>query len=172
MDGPLPHCLQPWNDVRSHKYAYLLRNSHSKSAYWCLQNAVVAVVAKAPLFTATPRAKARRILIEKGSPLFSTLWVFSLISVMATDTLLIMEQEGNGFNDTYKTSEGNTTLYEPMATVELPVNQRLLLGWSFGKDVRGLPLSMSAASLEFLTPPLFANFMHHNWGHTLRTSAL
>ena len=44
-----------------------------------------------------------------------------------------MEHEGNGFNDTYKTSEGNTTLDEPMATGELPVEQRLFLGWSFGK---------------------------------------
>ena len=52
---------------------------------------------------------------------------------MATDALVIMEQDGNGFKDIYTKSESNTTLDEPMATSELPVKQRLLLGWSFGK---------------------------------------
>ena len=93
--------------------------------------AVVAAAAKAPLSAATPRAKARRISVEEGSPLH-TLWIFSLISVMATDAL-IMDQEGNRFNDIYKKSEDNTTLDEPIATWELPNEQQLLLGWSFGK---------------------------------------
>ena len=52
---------------------------------------------------------------------------------METDTIVVMEQEGNGFDDIYAKSDGNSTLDEPIASWELPINQRLLLGWSFGK---------------------------------------
>ena len=52
---------------------------------------------------------------------------------MATDTFVVMEKEGNGFDDIYAISDSNSTLDEPIASWELPINQRLLLGWSFGK---------------------------------------
>ena len=68
-----------------------------------------------------------------------------------------MEHEGNGFNDTYKTSEGNTTLDEPMATAELPVEQRLFLGWSFGKEAFIKYVGIISGIFD---PFLFAHFMH------------
>ena len=81
---------------------------------------------------------------------FHTLWVFSFISAMATDTIVVMEQEGNGFNDIYAKSDSNSTLDEPVASWELPVNQRLLLGWSFGKWVCNANFA-SSTSASFLS---------------------
>ena len=91
----------------------------------------------------------QRRAFEKRSPLH-ILWVFSFISAMATDTIVVMEQEGNGFNDIYAKSDSNSTLDEPVASWELPVNQRLLLGWSFGKWVCNANFA-SSTSASFLS---------------------
>ena len=79
---------------------------------------------------------------------------------MATDTVVVMEPEGNGFNDTCAESDSNSTLDEPIAVVGSYLSISDFF-WD-GALVSGLPSSTYRTYhfCNFFTPSLINHFMH------------